>query len=277
MQFINFDEHFQQFTSDWVRDHAEDFGNNYDRMEEQMPQVYSTWLSTPAEWLGGETPGTYFARFSDAGELVAWMRGYFAGAVPVPDQLLERITDLGHAAEEALLTLLADEAAPEEARLTAITLLSEMESASPMQRYIDWIAARAATDTRADMAAEALTAMGAAVVKPILLAVDAATASGRETFVDVLCNFPGVDDAIYALAIRLFREETEKRALYASLLGKLGDERAVDALREALDDAALSYLDYIELRNALEALGAEAPPERVFDGDPYYESLRRME
>ena len=39
----------------------------------------------------------------------------------------------------------------------------------------------------------------------------------------------------------------------------------------------LNYLDYIELRNAVEALGADVPQERDFHGDPYYESLSRME
>ena len=75
---------------------------------------------------------------------------------------------------------------------------------------------------------------------------------------------------------RFLREE-EHVALFASLLGKLGDERAIPALLDAMQNREINYLDYIEVRNAIEALGGDAPEERDFTGDPYYESLSRME
>ena len=42
--------------------------------------------------------------------------------------------------------------------------------------------------------------------------------------------------------------------------------------RRALEDATGGYLDYIELRSAIERLGGEAP-EREFDDDPEYSAL----
>ena len=98
----------------------------------------------------------------------------------------------------------------------------------------------------------------------------------KETFLDILCNFPG-DERILALGLALLRERPEKTALFASLLGKLGDPRAIPALQQALDAPGIHYLDYLELRNAVEALGGDVRCERDFSGDPYYESLRRME
>lgn len=276
MKLINFDEHFQEYTTDWVRKNGDKFKNNYDRMEEKMPEVYREWLNVPADWLDGATPGAYFVQFDSATDLTQWMRTYAEAGVPVPDQLLERLTAMGNGAEEALFALLSDQEAAEEARMTAISLLSEMESVLPMMYYVNWISMREAGDSGAEMAAEALTAMGQRVVAPILEAVSRATMAGKETFADILCNFPG-EDAFYTLVETLFQREREKRALYASLLGKLGDTRAIPLLQEALEDIELGYLDYIALRNALEALGSEAPKERAFDGDPFFESLRRME
>lgn len=276
MKHVNFDEQFQAYMAEWVTQNADRFGNNIDRMEAEMPQVYEQWLNTPADWLDGATPGTYFQQFEDAEMLVGWMLSYFAAHVSVPDQLLERIVDLGDRGEGELHALLRSESAPEEARLTAITLLSEMQSTLPLGSYVAWIAARAERDERADMAAEALVGMGRQVVEPIFAALDGATPPGRETFADVLCNFPG-EERIYALTAAMFAEHPQKRALYASLLGKLGDERAIPLLIDAMQDASLNYLDFIELRNAVEALGGEASVERSFDGDPYYESLRRMQ
>ena len=276
MECINFDARFEAFAGEWMHQNADRYRNNLDRMEAKMPEVYEQWLHTPMDWLEGKAPGTYFSAYTDADRLVCWMLSYFVEKVPVPDQLLERITELGAEAEQALLALLCDEAKPEEARLTAISMLTEMESQAPLSHYVAWIAEREARDERAEMAAEALVAMGGVVVARVLDALEGATEPGRETFLDVLCNFPG-DPVIYTLAVDMFHGHPERRALFASLLGKLGDDRAIPELLGAIEDPSLSYLDYIELRNAIEALGGDMPVEREFAGDAYYESLRRME
>ena len=43
-----------------------------------------------------------------------------------------------------------------------------------------------------------------------------------------------------------------------------------------LDDPDINYLDYIEIANAVRALGGEVEKERSFEGDPYYESMKRL-
>ena len=202
MRCINFDGQFERYATEWMRQNAAQFHNNVDAMEAKMPDVYLQWLNEPADWLDGATPGAYFLRFDDAAALTEMMCEYHRRGVPVPDQLLERLTSLGAEAEEALLALLAREDAPQESVLTAVSLLGEMESSAPMARYVDWIVRRAEHDDRAEMAAEALTAMGAAVVAPVLAHVEEATPSGKETFLDILCNFPG-DERILALGLAL--------------------------------------------------------------------------
>ncbi len=276
MKCVNFDEKFEQYASAWMRANAAKYRNNIDRMEARMPAVYEKWLKTPVAWLDGATPGGYFGQFDDAKLLVDWMLAYHSRSIPAPDQLMERITALGTDAEALLCGLLDREDAPAEARLTAITMLTEMGSAAPARRYIDWIARRDARDERADMAAEALTAIGPPVVADALSAFDGATEAGRETLLDVLSNFPG-EPRVFDLTLAAFLKNPERRALYASLLGKLGDPRAVPALRAALGAQGIGYLDYVELRNAIEALGEDAPDARDFAGDPAYEALRRME
>ena len=94
-------------------------------------------------------------------------------------------------------------------------------------------------------------------------------------FADILCNFPG-DERILALLLDRFEHEHQQRALFASYLAKLGDERALPALLKAALDDHINYLDYVEVVNAIDALGGERPPERDFSGDPYYESLKRV-
>ena len=274
MNCVNFDEAFERYVREWMQKNSARLGGNAERMEAEMPEVYLRFLNEPADWLDGQTPALYFTAYDDADLLVRWMVEYFQKKVPVPDQLLERIVDLGAPSEERLLRLLDDVQAPYDAVLTAITLLRELGSEQPMQRYVDLIAGCPVPHEQADMCAESLQAMGEKAVGPILQALDRATPVAQEVFLDILCNYPG-DERIYQLAMRKFSERP--CALFASMLGKLGDARAIPALREAAAVPGVNYLDYVEIRNAVEELGGDPLPERDFEGDPYYEALKQAQ
>ena len=246
-----------------------------DVIEDMMPDVYLEFLKKPADFLDGIAPQDYFEQFDNADVLVNWLCDYIAQGVPVPDLLLERVTALGNPAEKSLLALVARDDLPEETQMTAISLLREMESKAPMQRYIDYIASLEEPSDKGDLCAEALMSMGESVVEPILATLSGAGQTGRDIFADVLSNYPG-DERIYELMIERFVTRDERRALFASYLAKLGDERAIPMLKEAAQSPDINYLDYVEVVNAIEALGGERPPEREFSGDPYYESLRQV-
>ena len=271
---IDFDEHFAEYTSRWMKEHQKDY-RNFDAMEADMPRVYMTFLNTPARWLDGVTPGAYFTQFEDPKDLVDWMVDYVRKGVPLPDLLLDQIQAVGKPCEKRLVNLLKDESAPEEARMTAIGLLREMESTQPKMLYIDWQMNRPDRDDLCDNALDSLKSMGACVVQPLLEALPKANAAGQEAMLDVLADYPG-NEQVFQLALRLFRENRSRRALFASYLGKLGDDRALPALIEAAEDEKTGYIDFIELRNAIEMLGGVAP-DREFDDDPDYDALHGMD
>ena len=137
MPVINFDEHFADFMSEWLKSHQDQYAN-FDEMEEDMPRIYMAFLNTRAKWLGNVTPGAYFTQFEDPKVLVDWLAQYCEDGVPVPDLLCEQITAVGRPCEKRLLELLKDDEAPEEARMTAVNLLREMESTLPKMLYIQW-------------------------------------------------------------------------------------------------------------------------------------------
>ena len=275
MKCINFDREFEKYMGAWVKENSEKYKDNMDVIENMMPDVYMEFLQKPAGFLDGMAPQDYFEQFDDAGMLVDWLCQYIKEGVPVPDLLLERITELGEAAEKSLLALLVREDLPEEVQMTAISLLREMESREPMGRYIDWIASLEEPSDKGDLCAEALLSMGAEVVEPVLTALARAGQAGRDIFADILSNYPG-DDRIYELLAERFATRDERRALFASYLAKFGDERAIPMLTKAAQSPDVNYLDYVEIVNAIEALGGERPPEREFSGDPYYESLKQV-
>ena len=275
MNCINFDQKFEQYMGVWMKNNAAKYKNNMDIIEGMMPDVYMEFLAKPATWLGGKAPQDYFGQYDDAAQLVDWLCEYERTGVPVPDLLLDRIGELGDAAEAPLLALLDAAAAPDAAVMTAISLLREIESTAPMQRYIERIAALESPDERADMYAESLQSMGEAVVAPILAALPAAGETGRDIFADILSNFPGEEES-FRLLMECFERCDDRRALFASYLAKYGDDRALPALRRAAEDPQVNYLDFVEISSAIEALGGERPAEREFAGDPYYESLKHV-
>lgn len=275
MKCINFDRAFERYMAEWMKENSEKYKDDMDVIEDMMPDVYLEFLKKPADFLDGIAPQDYFEQFDNADMLVSWLCDYIAQGVPVPDLLLERVTALGDPAEKSLLALVARDDLPEETQMTAISLLREMESKAPMQRYIDYIASLEETSDKGDLCAEALMSMGESVVEPILAALSGAGQTGRDIFADVLSNYPG-DERIYELMIERFVTRDERRALFASYLAKLGDERAIPMLKEAAQSPDINYLDYVEVVNAIEALGGERPSEREFSGDPYYESLRQV-
>ena len=275
MKCINFDRAFERYMAEWMKENSEKYKDDMDVIEDMMPEVYLEFLKKPADFLDGIAPQDYFEQFDNADMLVSWLCDYIAQGVPVPDLLLERVTALGDPAEKSLLALVARDDLPEETQMTAISLLREMESKAPMQRYVDYIASLEEPSDKGDLCAEALMSMGESVIEPILAALSGAGQTGRDIFADVLSNYPG-DERIYELMIERFVTRDERRALFASYLAKLGDERAIPMLKEAAQSPDINYLDYVEVVNAIEALGGERPPEREFSGDPYYESLRQV-
>lgn len=274
MKPIDFDAHYADFAEKWVRENMKHFPS-IDQMEAHLPEVYLRFLNQREDFLGGLSPSEYFARFQRPEELISLLGDYDKGRVDVPDLLLERIVDLGEASIAPLMRLAEDGGAPEPLRIIALNLLIELGADAPTGLCLRLIDARQEHDDLADVAAELLEARGHEVAPQMLERLCGASDDALETYLDLLCNFPG-DPRIYEYAERQFLRRTDRRALYASYLAKLGDARALEPLRRALSLSDINYLDYIEIRNAIEALGGEVTLERSFEGDPYYESMRQM-
>lgn len=276
MRCINFDKEFQRYLADWMKAHAKEY-KNYDAMEDAMPQVYEQFLDTPVNWLAGAKPGEYFLQYDNPRQLVNWMEDYLKQRIPVPDMLMNRISELGAASEEALMALLEKERAPRETVMAAVTLLREIESEAPLARYVGWQAVRGeAEDELADNALESLASMGESAVAAMRAALPGATPAGQEALLTLLSKFPG-DEQVFSTALALFKSRRDRVAVLADCLAKLGDERALPELQALAASEETPYLDYIELRSAIEALGGDAPEREFDEKDPAYEAMRGMD
>ena len=272
MQLIDFDAKFTEVLNDWIEKNRNRF-RRPDDMENEVPDVYLRWLNTPADWLDGAEPGTYFERFDNSAELCEMLKGYITEMIPVPDPLLDRLEEL--ADEKVLLDLAKDKAAPCEARMTAIEILRQIESTLPMVDFIRWQVERDEEDDILDNALESLRQMGEAVRRPAKIAFTAADAEGKEALLDVLADYPG-DDDVFQFALDPFKTQKAKRGLFAGYLAKLEDDHALEALLDVAESDDVSYSDFIEIRSAIERLGSEAPV-KDWSHDPTYKAFRRLQ
>ncbi|MDD2648750.1 MAG: hypothetical protein PHI27_09700 [Eubacteriales bacterium] len=275
MKCPDFDKEFQKYLTAYLEQHAKDY-KNYDAMEEDMPAIYMRWVNQPQDFLEGFTPGSFFMQYDDGKQLVDWMCEYDKLKISIPEQLQERISEMPYATEKRLVKLLEDESISENLQCTAIGMLQEMQSDMPKMLYIKRQLKRRERDEAADMMIESLRTMGKGVVTSILQEIDGAGDAGKLALLDVLCEYPGSKKAV-ELCKGFFKERTAQRALFAGYLAKLGDDSALPMLYETARAAATNYLDYIEIRNAIEALGGDPPEERDFSEDPYYISMKSME
>ncbi|MBC8531275.1 HEAT repeat domain-containing protein [Gehongia tenuis] len=268
MRAIDFEGNFQQYVEKWVAENEDNY-ESLEAMESAMPDLYETWLETPADWLHGEKPSEYFAQLSDARAAVALIREYYEKGMSVPDLLLDRLVDLR---DEAALYEWFLEAYGAERKL-AVSLMTELEAKRPVPDYIEMLLD--GDEDELKIAAEALESLGESVKEELLAALPEAGAEARVALTNLLAGM-GQDERIYEWLIRMFEEREDLRHLYAAALAKYGDPRALEVLQEALKKTE-GYIVYTELKNAIEALGGEVEGTRNFDGDADYEFLKGEE
>lgn len=272
MKIIDFDAYFTDVLNDWIEKNQTRF-KKPDDMEDEVPDVYLRWLNTPADWLDGVAPGAYFDRFSDSTELCEGLKEYIVQEVAVPDPLLDRLAEL--ADDRVLLELAKDKTAPCEARMAAIEILRQIESTLPMVDFIRWQVERDDEDDILDNALESLRQMGEGVRKAAKIAFTAADYEGKEALLDVLADYPG-DEEVFQFALEQFKTQKDKRALFAGYLAKLDDDRALEHLLDVAESDDVSYMDFIEIRSAIERLGSEAPV-KDWSNDPTFKAFRKMQ
>ena len=275
MKCINFDKEFRLYLQNWMKKNSRKY-RNIREMEAAMPEVYREFLETPADFLGSLCPGRYFDQWQDAKVLVNWMEDYFKQRVPVPDVLLNRIAALGMDSEKALMAVLLRDRSPAEAKMCAMSLLTEIGSAAPMQLFIEMQKDRSEDDELADKAIEGLHAMGSEAADEMRKAIFLCNDSGKEALLSLLCDF-GCDDALFALSMDLLGAHPDRAAVLADYISRLGDERAVRPLTDLARSEETGYLDYIELRSAIEKLGGDAPERQFDESDPAYNALRALD
>ena len=273
MKIIDFDLKFFEYARKWVAKHP---NLTEQQVEDSYNIIMGEWINKEADWLDGRTPANYFDQFESAEELIALLRGYSAKGVNLPEPLYTRIVNVGDAVAPELLAILRDDRAGEALRAECLGLLRDIGAEIADDYLVELVCTAEESNELSEFAADVLSGRDAQLASELLDRYEGASDYAQMLILDICVNFPG-DERILNHLLHKLKNDPERRALYASCLGKLGDPRAIEDLQAMLDSFDLGYIDYIELRDAVEALGGDAGEERSFYGDPDFEALRQLD
>jgi hypothetical protein len=279
IMLIDFDAKFSEHIKKWL-DENKDSYKDLDEVELKMPVIYEKWLSTPQDFLSGKKPNEYFLDFTSE-DLINLMMRYEAKKIGTPDSLLDAIS----LKKEEPLPYLADivfgkSTFPKEAdssalKIMAINLINEIDGTKYIKEYIDYFMREDLDEGVAECITDTIKQNANGYKNALISALENTDSDyKKKMLVDILCTL-SFDIKVYDEIISLFKSSSEK-ALYASYLGKYGNEDAIKVLTTALDWININYLDYIEIRNAIEELGGEVNHARGFEGDKYFESMKGL-
>ena len=263
---IDFQKLYHEFMDEWIEKNAGKYATE-DEISQAVADAYEEWCNRQYLELGGLSPKQYFARIDDPKALVDMLIGYSIGKEDIPSVLLDRIIEV-----KGVVPYLMDiikRQKNDELTMYAINILNEMSSEEPFDIYIDWIFNPEIDKGLRDIAAEILAENALLVKDRVLDRLKDADFSSKEYASDILVRCPK-DERIYNLLKELFLSAVNYQ-LYANYLGQYGDERAVVILLEAAKTC--DYISFLEIRKAVEQLGADFDVERDFSQDIYFQKL----
>ena len=262
----------------YVADHLHKAGKlDEDAAGEMAEKLYAEWADAPCAALDGCSPRAWFARLDTPEALVETLTAYARADMEPPELLLDRFFDVGAVCAAPLEALARDGGESAALRAQALDLLNGLDEARAVRVATDAVLAAQESDAFCELAAEILAGrVDADIADRLLDGYDAAPDFARTLILEALCNFPG-DARVYERMLEMLKNRPEQRADAARLLGRYGDARAIEPLKALLDLTDIGYYEYMEVRNAVEALGGEVENEREFYGDPDYEYLRELE
>ena len=257
MKLIDFDGIFDEKLAQYIEQNK---GKHTEReWENVIPKLYKKFGDTRIAKIGC-TPKEYYARMSDT-ELVETLKAHLIEDVPVPEFLCTEIENRG--VVDILLPLLQEE--DEETVSYAINLIED--DARAFDAYFSILAENRLTeDIRSDVT-DILRAHADKVKTTArnFYELD----KGKEYMLEILSRAKEREEWIFDLLLKEFRtfDSVSTRAGY---LAAYGDERALPYLLQRIEDRSIGFVEFQELKYAIEALGGEYDEPRDFSEDKDY-------
>lgn len=258
-KLIDFDGLFDEKLAEYIQSNPEKYTEK--QWENVIPKLYKQFGDIYVA-KAGATPKQYYAAMSDD-ELCETLERHYDESVPVSDFLCREIESRG--CSDALIRLF--DRREEEILTLAVNLAGSNEKAFPA--YFRLLTSEVSDDIK-EAVCEQLKG-GADAAKEQALALFE-QGQEQEMMLEILSRCKQRDDRVYDLLLTAFRTGDEI-PMHASYLAAYGDERALPVLMEYIDRDEINFLEFREVKYAIEALGGEYTKPRDFSHDPYYQEI----
>lgn len=257
MKLVDFDGLFDEKLTQFMEENKNKYTEK--QWEDIIPKLYKKFGDTFVAKVKC-TPKEYYAKMTSA-ELVQTLREHLAKDVPVPEFLCAELESRGEA--ETLAPMLFDE--DETAVSYAINLIGDDPKA--YDTYFTILEKNLSTeDVRSDLAD--IFKLHADEVKERAFA-DLEKGIAKEYMLEILSRVQNKEERIFNALLSAFLSG-ENVPMHASYLAAYNDERALSYLLKKIEDQTIGFVEFQELKYAIEALGGEYDEPRDFTGDKDY-------
>lgn len=265
---FDFDKSFEEFAMKWYAEHRSETADA-EELEDMMPELYEKWASAPLAALEGLSPKVFFDNI-DAPDLIKLMVSSCDGEQNPNSLLLDKIADTPVCAGG--LRDVVRGSSNQKARVIACNLLTEMGETHPLDVYASLICDENADETLREAGIEVMCENADDIAAKLYTLIPDSNLAQKGMIAEVLACAKR-DDRTLRLLEELFASG-ENVPFYAGLMGKYGDERACAMLYRALDTC--NYMEYIEIKNAIERMGGVVDDTRDFSDDPYWRAIKNL-
>ena len=258
MKLIDFDGLFDEKLAQYMEENKTKYTEK--QWEDVIPRLYKKFGDTYVAKIKC-TPKEYYAKMTDE-ELAQTLSAHLQEDIPVPEFLCTEIENRGSV--EPLLPLLSSDEA--QAVSYAINLIGVNEKA--FDAYFDILLNnRLDEEIRSDIA-DIFKTVADSVKERVLQAYKDGLA--KEYMLEILSKVTARDEEVYQLLLTAFLTDAERVPMHASYLASYGDSRALEPLLKAISDENIGFIEFQELKYAIEALGGEYNEPRDFSADSDY-------
>lgn len=270
MKFENLDKLFELYVQEAVRKNKEKY-SSHEALEDDLGMLFNRFENVRIKTLDGKTPKEYAAELREDGEIFDYVSKCLENNIEVTDAICDEVVR-AEGATEYLNGLLYEN--NKDAKLLAALLLKEIDDEEVEDIFISVLINDEMPDEVKTVAFEYLSDGDDCVPEKILEIINSVPEKNQGILVEVLSNFKGRKDVFYWLVTMLQRAEDVPT--YAGLLGRYGDAAAIDILKSFASEVDINYVEFVEIRNAVEELGGEMTEEKDFSDDPYYKYINHI-
>ena len=263
MKFENLDKLFELYVQEAVRKNKEKY-SSHEALEDDLGMLFNRFENVRIKTLDA-------AELREDGEIFDYVSKCLENNIEVTDTICDEVVR-AEGATEYLNGLLYEN--NKDAKLLAALLLKEIDDEEVEDIFISVLTNDEMPDEVKTVAFEYLSDGDDCVPEKILEIINSVPEKNQGILVEVLSNFKGRKDVFYWLVTMLQRAEDVPT--YAGLLGRYGDTAAIDILKSFASEVDINYVEFVEIRNAVEELGGEMTEEKDFSDDPYYKYINHI-